>query len=209
MDADPNVFLDFYIDLHAHSTSMNSFMYGNIYDDENRFEQHSIFPRLLCSNAEDFSFNNTSFNRDAIKAGTGRRALGSCLSDQSNCYTLEVSFYSYMSGCLVIPYTEEGYMKLGRNLGRTFLDYYKLNYFSPRRSKLSLEKLTISNGTKKGKDNKSGKKTEPVDSKYSGIFKGRRNSWDMSRKNTSNDREYQSSQSFAHLKMKHKNGNKS
>ncbi len=111
MDSDPNVLLDFYIDLHAHSTSMNSFMYGNMYDDETRFEQHSVFPRLLCSNAEDFSFSNTSFNRDAIKAGTGRRALGSCLSDRSNCYTLEVSFYSYMSGYLVVPYTEEGYMK--------------------------------------------------------------------------------------------------
>ncbi|XP_014777790.2 cytosolic carboxypeptidase 6-like [Octopus bimaculoides] len=25
------------------------------------------------------------------------------------------------------PYTEQGYMKLGRNLARTFLDYYKLS----------------------------------------------------------------------------------
>ena len=30
-----------------------------------------------------------------------------------------------------MPYTEEGYMKLGRNLARTFLDYYKLtNYIT-------------------------------------------------------------------------------
>ena len=65
--------LDFFIDIHAHSTMMNGFMYGNVYEDTNRFEKHSIFPRLLSRNAEDFSINNTTFNRDAFKAGTGRR----------------------------------------------------------------------------------------------------------------------------------------
>ena len=52
---------------------MNGFMYGNIYEDPNRYERQAIFPKLLCSNADDFSMNNTSFNRDAVKAGTGRR----------------------------------------------------------------------------------------------------------------------------------------
>lgn len=52
---------------------MNGFMYGNVYEDAQRFEKHSIFPRLLSRNAEDFSINSTSFNRDAVKAGTGRR----------------------------------------------------------------------------------------------------------------------------------------
>ena len=65
--------LDFFIDIHAHSTMMNGFMYGNVYEDANRFEKHSIFPRLLSRNAEDFSINSTTFNRDALKAGTGRR----------------------------------------------------------------------------------------------------------------------------------------
>ena len=66
--------IEFYIDIHAHSTLMNGFMYGNIYDDLNRFEKQAVFPKLLCANAEDFSLNNTAFNRDAIKAGTGRRS---------------------------------------------------------------------------------------------------------------------------------------
>lgn len=64
---------DFYIDLHAHSTLMNGFMYGNTYEDVERVERHSVFPRLLCTNAEDFSLANTNYNRDAVKAGTGRR----------------------------------------------------------------------------------------------------------------------------------------
>lgn len=128
LNDDPHVSLDFYIDLHAHSTALNGFMYGNVYEDDERFEQHSVFPRLLCSNSEDFSFSNTSFNKDAMKAGTGRRTLGSCLSEQSNCYTLEVSFFGYISSsAAMVPYNEEGYIKLGRNVVRTFLDYYKLN----------------------------------------------------------------------------------
>ena len=38
-----------------------------------RFERQAVFPKLLCANAEDFSLANTAFNRDAVKAGTGRR----------------------------------------------------------------------------------------------------------------------------------------
>ena len=128
MNEDPKISLDFYIDLHAHSTMMNGFMYGNVYEEEDRYERQAVFPRLLCLNAEDFSLSSTSFNRDSVKAGTGRRALGSSLSAQTNCYTLEVSFFSYTSGLMgTTPYTEEGYFKLGRNVARTFLDYYRLN----------------------------------------------------------------------------------
>ena len=50
----PSVDLDFYIDIHAHSTLMNGFMYGNVYDDNERFERQAVFPKLLCNNAEDF-----------------------------------------------------------------------------------------------------------------------------------------------------------
>lgn len=129
LDEDANVHLDFYIDIHAHSTMMNGFMYGNIYDEEERFERQAVYPRLLCANAEDFSLSNTSFNKDAVKAGTGRRFLGSCLDPKTHCYTLEVSFFSYNTAVSqgMSPYTEEGYFKLGRNVARTFLDYYKLN----------------------------------------------------------------------------------
>ncbi|ERE82864.1 cytosolic carboxypeptidase 6-like protein [Cricetulus griseus] len=108
--------LEFYIDIHAHSTMMNGFMYGNIFEDEERFQRQSIFPKLLCQNAEDFSYTSTSFNRDAVKAGTGRRFLGGLLDHTSYCYTLEVSFYSYIIGgtTSAVPYTEEAYYKMRR-----------------------------------------------------------------------------------------------
>uniref|UniRef100_A0A4X1W4Z9 Uncharacterized protein n=3 Tax=Sus scrofa TaxID=9823 RepID=A0A4X1W4Z9_PIG len=126
---DPKTSLEFYIDIHAHSTMTNGFMYGNIFEDEERFQRQAVFPKLLCQNAEDFSYSSTSFNRDAVKAGTGRRFLGGLLDHTSYCYTLEVSFYSYILGGTTdaVPYTEEAYMKLGRNVARTFLDYYRLN----------------------------------------------------------------------------------
>ncbi|XP_069555112.1 BEN domain-containing protein 5-like isoform X2 [Brachyistius frenatus] len=129
MNQDPTVSLEFYIDVHAHSTMLNGFMYGNVFEDEERVQRQAVFPRLLCQNAPDFSFSNTSFNRDVVKAGTGRRFLGGLLDDTSYCYTLEVSFYSYMTAgsTAPVPYTEETYMKLGRNVARTYLDYYKLN----------------------------------------------------------------------------------
>ncbi|XP_051509891.1 cytosolic carboxypeptidase 6-like [Myxocyprinus asiaticus] len=129
MNQDPKVSLEFYIDVHAHSTMMNGFMYGNIFEEEERVQRQAIFPRLLCQNAADFSLSSTSFNRDVVKAGTGRRFLGGLLDDTSYCYTLEVSFYSYLTAGSTspVPYTEDSYMKLGRNVARTFLDYYKLN----------------------------------------------------------------------------------
>ena len=54
---------------------MNGFMYGNIYEDNVRYERQAIFPKLLCSNADDFSMSNTAFNKDPVKAGTGRRLV--------------------------------------------------------------------------------------------------------------------------------------
>ncbi|XP_026709155.1 cytosolic carboxypeptidase 6-like isoform X5 [Athene cunicularia] len=145
----PKINLEFYIDIHAHSTMMNGFMYGNIFEDEERFQRQAVFPKLLCQNAEDFSYSSTSFNRDAVKAGTGRRFLGGLLNDTSYCYTLEVSFYSYVLGgpTSPVPYTEEAYMKLGRNVARTFLDYYRLNSLVERplapTPKIRKEKLPL------------------------------------------------------------------
>ncbi|KAL1022423.1 hypothetical protein UPYG_G00026770 [Umbra pygmaea] len=131
LSQDPKIGLEFYIDVHAHSTMMNGFMYGNVFEEEERVQRQAVFPRLLCQNAADFSFSNTSFNRDVVKAGTGRRFLGGLLDDTSYCYTLEVSFYSYMTSASTspVPYTEDTYMKLGRNVACTFLDYYRHNNF--------------------------------------------------------------------------------
>ena len=37
-------------------TCLSGFMYGNIYDEEERFERQAVFPKLLAKHAEDFSW---------------------------------------------------------------------------------------------------------------------------------------------------------
>lgn len=41
---------------------MNGFMYGNIFEDEVRFQRQAVFPKLLCQNAEDFSYVSEEFS---------------------------------------------------------------------------------------------------------------------------------------------------
>lgn len=77
-----------------------------------RFAQDPIAcrcPALILFSIFCLSQSSTSFNRDAVKAGTGRRFLGGLLDHTSYCYTLEVSFYSYIIGgtTAAVPYTEE------------------------------------------------------------------------------------------------------
>ena len=57
------------------------------------------------------------------------------MNEDALCYTLEVSFYGFMTSTSsqVIPYTEESYIKLGRNFGKTFLDYYRLTGVIPEK----------------------------------------------------------------------------
>ena len=119
--------LDLFLDIHAHSTASNSFMYCNSTDDRALAERESQFPRFLDANSSDFSFQQSKADSDPNKEGTGRRALGQMLSSGVRCYTLEVSFYaSTNSACKLVPYTQQSYMELGRNVALTFIDLYKL-----------------------------------------------------------------------------------
>nr|CAD7456842.1 unnamed protein product [Timema tahoe] len=73
LDQIKDVELDFVLDLHAHSSLLGVFVYGNTYDDVYRYERHIVFPKLLSQNAEDYVASNTMYNRDLNKAGTTRR----------------------------------------------------------------------------------------------------------------------------------------
>lgn len=115
--------VDFFIDIHSHSNATSGFMYMNHMNNDTQF----LFPKLLDYKAKEFSFADSRCCKDPSKLGTGRRALGEMLQVAKHCYTLEVSFYGYTdltSSMKCIPFTEENYMDLGKNLGITFLDYY-------------------------------------------------------------------------------------
>ncbi|XP_046745556.1 cytosolic carboxypeptidase 6 [Diprion similis] len=133
LDKNPTAPLDLVLDLHAHTNATGVFVYGNTYDDVYRYERHTVLPKLLAQHAEDYEASNTMYNQDPSKSGTARRYLCSILSDRVNCYTIQVSMYGYCrkGSPGILPYTEEGYYRVGRNLGRAFLEYYKLTGLIP------------------------------------------------------------------------------
>ncbi|KAK4871740.1 hypothetical protein RN001_015864 [Aquatica leii] len=129
LDKSRDVQLDFVLDIHANATLKGCFIYGNTYEDVYRYERHIVFPKLLAGIADDYCFSNAMFNSDVNKIGTARKYLCSILSNKVNCYTFEASFFGYKQNGteLFVPYTEDSYMRCGRNLVRAFLEYYQVN----------------------------------------------------------------------------------
>lgn len=122
---DPEVDLDFYIDIHSHSVGTSAFMYVNYIEDAK--ESQLIFPKLLSVRTPYFSYAQSKVCKDVSKLGSGRRALGELLQVANHCYTLEVSFYCWTNSAHKnIPFSEDSYMDLGKAIAYTFLDYYKL-----------------------------------------------------------------------------------
>ena len=76
--------LEFYIDIHAHSTSKSSFFFVNNPHDEDdveRWERIAALPKLMDHNcaaleAPGFSLSSCRFCSNPDKAGAGRRAIG-------------------------------------------------------------------------------------------------------------------------------------
>lgn len=101
--------IDFVLDLHGHTTSNGSFIYGNTYDNVFRYERHLVFPKLLSANAPDFASEHMMFNADERKHGSLRRFCCETLTDSVNAYTLEISMGGYqLKGAQdTVQYTEE------------------------------------------------------------------------------------------------------
>ncbi|XP_068153107.1 cytosolic carboxypeptidase 6 [Drosophila tropicalis] len=119
--------IDFVIDLHANNSMHGCFIYGNTYEDVYRYERHLVFPRLFANNAPDYVAEHTMFNADERKIGSIRRFSCERLSDTVNAYTLEVSMAGHYlrDGKTIALYNEDGYYRVGRNLARTLLQYYR------------------------------------------------------------------------------------
>lgn len=124
----PAASLDFVIDLHSHSTAMNAFCYVNLLENDlAKMQQELLFLRLFSNQSHMFSLSSSKVCCDPTKTGTGRRALPEIVEAHTHCYTLEVSFFCYqIMGTRAVPFTQQSLMELGRSLGSTFIDYYKL-----------------------------------------------------------------------------------
>lgn len=111
------------LDLHAHSTATNGFLFCNSSDEPAQFERESVFPRALGEVAHDFSFAHSKFCADPAKAGTGRRVMSDLLGG-APCYALEVSFFCARDDAgQISAYTQAGYIELGRKVGLALVRY--------------------------------------------------------------------------------------
>ena len=126
---DPNVSLDFVIDMHSHSTAMNAFCYVNLLKDNEALMLESLqFLRLLSTSCSMFSLSASRVCSDPAKTGTGRVALQQVVEEKTHCYTLEVSFFGYHTmGTRVVPFTQQSYLAIGRAVAATFSDFYKIS----------------------------------------------------------------------------------
>jgi len=125
--------VDFFIDLHAHSTGLNGFMLCN--DMGDGLERQ--FPTLLSERSRTFSIQRTVSDSDQSKTGSGRRTMHDAInlegkglkSGFTHCYTLEASFFGWCdvkAAQRPIAFTIKEYERLGRDTALTFLDYYKI-----------------------------------------------------------------------------------
>lgn len=141
----PKAKLELYIDIHGHSLLTNSFIYGNLYDDDQELsEKQHILPKILDKISQDFSIKNSSFNCDSCKSGSGRRTFENynhCL-----CYTLEISMSHYFSKFSSdgIFYTESRYGVIGVNLARAMEHYFSIR--RPGRKSIAKSGLSCNKG---------------------------------------------------------------
>jgi hypothetical protein len=123
---DPRVSLDVFIDVHAHTMATVGFMYLNGTASPAKNDVSMLFPKLLDQHSRDFNFAKCKQCSDPGKKGTGRRVMGDFLQNTC-CYTLEVSFWmTIQNGVKGEPFTELSYLAMGRAIGITFVDFYKL-----------------------------------------------------------------------------------
>lgn len=108
-----------FVDLHAHSKSKNSFIFGN----PGIGLETRILPRLLNKNSPIFSFQDCSFDISKKKQNTGRVAVykeGIHLA-----YSLEVSFCGSNFGeKFGVHYNRKDYERLGKDICISILDLF-------------------------------------------------------------------------------------
>ena len=116
--------LELILDLHAHSTCTNGFIYANMPDDPRAVDAVAAFPRVLGRHSKDFAAAGCKFDTDPSKAGTGRRALSELLPGV-HCYTLEISMLGAAQGNVRgDPYLPEHYTEMGRAIGLAFHEHF-------------------------------------------------------------------------------------
>ena len=115
-----------FCDLHEHSRSLNSFIYGC-----NKLANGSfctwtkvrLLPRIMAKNCELFSYNDCRFSVESSKRRTARVVIWKELK-VDNSFTLESSCYGYMKGKEIKAFGSEKYYVIGEEFLKALLEYY-------------------------------------------------------------------------------------
>ena len=116
--------LEMILDMHAHSTCMNCFIFANMPDDPRQMDDVASFPRSLGTHAAAFALTGCKFDTDPSKVGTGRRALSVALPGV-HCYTLEVSMFCASQGnARGEAFLPASYTEMGHQIGLALHEHY-------------------------------------------------------------------------------------
>ena len=116
--------LEMVLDMHAHSTCMNGFIFANMPENPKDIDEVAAFPRVLGLHCKDFSSSGCKFDTDPNKMGTGRRALSEILPNV-HCYTLEVSMFCGAVGNVRgEPYLPATYTEFGQAVGLALHEHF-------------------------------------------------------------------------------------
>mmetsp|Transcript_9588 Transcript_9588/g.35530 ORF Transcript_9588/g.35530 Transcript_9588/m.35530 type:complete len:616 (+) Transcript_9588:118-1965(+) len=122
--------LDFFIDVHAHSNGVSSFMYYNFVSDMGQRSELLQLPKLISSRSNGmFSYKMCAVDSSMRKIGCARRALGEIMQIFPFAFTLETSFVGYPPGgngrAALVPFHTQQLKMIGSHLAHSFDEYYQ------------------------------------------------------------------------------------
>ncbi|GAA51698.1 cytosolic carboxypeptidase 6, partial [Clonorchis sinensis] len=153
LDQSTTMDVNFFIDIHAHSTLLNGFMYGNVFEDEERAGRQAVFPNLLRTTSRiliEYTVIRKSQRIYIQRAYNGMtypqvRAVGCILTAAGHrkCATAErFDFFDNYLFWQLLLLKHPLDARLGRNLARTFHEYYaKQGLFKRSVSSLGMQGL--------------------------------------------------------------------
>ena len=115
-----------YCDLHGHSRKLNSFIYGCNKAANGGFcswTKVRLLPRILATKTPLFSYNDSNFRVVNSKQSTARVVVWKELG-VTNSFTLESSFFGYMRGNEITPFTIKDYYEIGYTFLKSLVEYY-------------------------------------------------------------------------------------
>ena len=117
-----------FCDLHGHSRKNGSFIYGCNKAANGGFcswTKVRLLPRILAKKTPLFTYNECRFGVTSNKQRTARVVVWKEFG-VTNSFTFESSFYGYMIGNVVIPFSISNYYSLGESLLSSLLEYHYL-----------------------------------------------------------------------------------